>query len=379
MKRELEGIEISGEDAARVRAWAVLEAGFAARQPAPRRSHVRRIAAVAVALTALLAAALSSPGRAVIDEIREVVGVERAQPALFSLPAPGRLLVASDAGVWVVQPDGSRRLLGDYREATWSPFGRFVAAVRENELVALEPDGDVRWTLPRPGVRSPSWTGSETNTRIAYFDRTGIRVVAGDGTDDRLLVPGARGQLAWQPGADRVLAYASLREVRLLHVDTGRVLWRAARRPAAPVTRIVWSSDGRRLLILSRRVLRVYDARGDLPYEVGRGAAPFRAAALAPDGRAVAFVQEGGGRSELWVVPRIRPDGSAARRLFSGAGRFEELSWSADGKWLLVTWPAADQWVFVRADGRGIRAVSNISEQFRSRSFPRVQGWCCTP
>ncbi len=127
----------------------------------------------------------SPPGRAVLDEIREAVGVERAQPALFSLPAPGRLLVASDAGVWVVQQDGSKRLLGAYREASWSPFGRFVVAARENELAALEPDGSVRWTLARPGVRFPRWAGTETDTRIAYVDRTGIRVVAGDGTDDQ--------------------------------------------------------------------------------------------------------------------------------------------------------------------------------------------------
>lgn len=371
-------IEIPGEHDARERSWALLEAAFADRQPSPRRSHWPRVAAVAVALSALLAAALSSPGRAVVEEIREVVGVERAQPALFSLPAPGRLLVASDAGVWVVQEDGSRRLLGDYREASWSPFGRFVVAARENELAALEPDGDVRWTLARPGARSPRWAGTETDTRIAYVDRTGIRVVAGDGTGDRLLVPGARGQLAWRPGARRELAYGSSQEVQVLDVDTGRVVWRAAHRPRLPVTGIAWSADGSRLLVLSRSALRVYGARGNLPYEVGPGADPFQAAGIAPNGRAAAFVQQGGGRSQLWIVPRIRPDGSAARRLFGGAGGFEDLSWSPDGEWLLVTWPAADQWVFARVDGRGIRAVSNISKQFRSGSFPRVEGWCCT-
>jgi hypothetical protein len=37
----------------------------------------------------------------------------------------------------------------------------------------------------------------------------------------------------------------------------------------------------------------------------------------------------------------------------------------------------ADQWVFVRADGGGIRAVSNISSQFGSGAFPHVGGWCC--
>ena len=98
-----------------------------------------RLALAVAVVVAALAAVLSSPGRAVLDEVREAVGVERAQPALFSLPAPGRLLVASDAGVWVVQEDGSKRLLGPYREASWSPFGRFVVAARENELAALEP------------------------------------------------------------------------------------------------------------------------------------------------------------------------------------------------------------------------------------------------
>ena len=77
-------------------------------------------------------------------DIREVVGIEKAQPALFSLPAPGRLLVTADSGAWVVEQDGSKRLLGRYREASWSPFGRFVVGSRPNELVALTPKGDVR-------------------------------------------------------------------------------------------------------------------------------------------------------------------------------------------------------------------------------------------
>ena len=32
---------------------------------------------------------------------------------------------------------------------------------------------------------------------------------------------------------------------------------------------------------------------------------------------------------------------------------------------------------FVRADGRKIVAVSNISAQFHSSAFPEVEGWCC--
>ena len=68
---------------------------------------------------------------------------------------------------------------------------------------------------------------------------------------------------------------------------------------------------------------------------------------------------------------------SAARRLLAGPGRFGELVWAPDGEWILLSWGDADQWVFVRANGAGIRAVSNVTAQFRARSFPRIEGWCC--
>jgi hypothetical protein len=321
VKHELESIEIPGEHEARERSWSVLEAAFHGREPVERRRRMVRPVLVAAVVVALLAAVLSPPGQAVLDEIRETVGIERAQPALFSLPAPGRLLVASDAGVWVVREDGSKRLLGPYHEASWSPFGRFVVASRENELAALEPDGEVRWTLARPGVRSPRWTGTETDTRIAYVDDTGLRVVAGDGTNDRLLVPGYRGPLAWRHGSGFVLAYTDRPgRVTLYDVAAGRVVERSA---------------------------------------------PGRVEA-----------------SQLGVI-RLRGSSSelvsGGRVVLRTPGRLAGVASSPDGRWLMVGWPAADQWVFARTDGSGLRAVANVSEQFRSRSFPRVEGWCCAP
>ena len=374
MRRELERIEIPGEHDARERAWAVVGAAFDEREPTPRRSHWPRVAIVAVALAALAAAALSSPGRAVLDEVREVVGVERAEPALFSLPASGRLLVASDAGVWVVQQDGSKRLLGPYREASWSPFGRFVVAARENELVALDPEGRLRWTLARRGVRFPGWTGSETDTRIAYVDRTGIRIVGGDGLGDRLLVPGARGPLAWRPGTGFQLAYADRRgRVVLVDGETGRVRWRARR--DGRVVGLDWSSNGRRLM--ARRVgglddLSIYTEQGGLytGFRTPRGR--VSAAATRPGSHARAIAVRVNGHARLFM-----PD--VLRDALSGPGTLSRLAWAPDAGWLLASWPSADQWVFVRADGKRIRAVSNVSEQFRSRSFPRVEGWCCSP
>ena len=92
VKRELEQIEIPNEHEARVRSLAVVREAFAEREPQPRRRSWKPLAAIAIALV-VVAGLLSPPGRAVLDDIREVVGVEKAQPALFSLPAPGRLLV----------------------------------------------------------------------------------------------------------------------------------------------------------------------------------------------------------------------------------------------------------------------------------------------
>jgi hypothetical protein len=375
VRRELEQIEVPGEHEARERTWGVVRSAFAEREPTPQASHWPRVAVVAVVLSAVIAAALSQPGRAVLDEIREVVGVERAQPALFSLPSQGRLLVASDAGVWIVQADGTKRLLGEYREASWSPFGRFVVATRENELVALEPDGSVRWTLARRKVSSPRWTGTETDTRIAYVDRTGIRVVAGDGTSDRLVVPGVLGPLAWRPGSRRELAYATPREVRVQDVDSGRVAWRARRAGGrSPIRTLEWSSDGNRLLVLQPYGLRIYEKPGrvmgqDDPSDATQDAD----AASRPRSRETAVIRLEGSQSTVFRLATGTP-------LFSGTGTFDQVTWSPDGRWLLVTWPTADQWVFVRVDGkRTIRAVSNVSEQFRSGSFPRVEGWCCAP
>jgi len=371
VRRELESIDIPDESDVRARTWNVLSAAFSDRQPVERPSRRLRVALAVAVVAAALAAVLSAPGQAVLDEIREVVGVERAQPALFSLPSPGRLLVASDAGVWVVQQDGSKRLLGPYREASWSPFGRFVVAARENELAALEPDGGVRWTLARPGVRFPRWTGTETDTRIAYVNRTGIRIVAGDGTGDRLLVPDGRGPIAWRPGAGFVLAYTTAKRLRAIDSTTGALVWQVPR-PAGRVTAVEWSSDGKRVLVLSPHHLRVYDRRGRLvDQESPSEGWPDVDAAFRPRTTEVGVVRVHGSQSSAYVL--------GARSLVNGTGVFRELEWAPDGRWLIVTWQTADQWIVARAGGRHIRGVSNVSEQFRSRSFPRVQGWCCAP
>jgi hypothetical protein len=370
LTRELERIEVPDEHAARERAWGVLSTAFAERTPVEHRARKLRPALALAVVLAVVASAISAPGKAVLDQIRDVVGVQHAAPALFSLPSGGKLLIRSDGGVWVAQANGSTRRLGAWNQASWSPFGRFVVAARANELTTLEPDGQVHWTLARPAVSAPSWGGTRTDTRIAYVSGRSLRVVAGDGTDDRSSCADAVGGVtpAWQPGAHRVLAVAAPDGVVSVYgVDGCRLLWRA--RPGSIPRKLAWSSDGRLLLVLSRPGLRVYDGHGHVVARDDPSDATFDTdAAFVPGSHRLVAVRVHGAQSDVFDV-------RTGRSLFHVAGALDQVVPGPDGRWLLVTWPSADQWVFVRSNGRGIRAISNISEQFDSGAFPEVEGW----
>jgi hypothetical protein len=197
-------------------------------------------------------------------------------------------------------------------------------------------------------------------------------VVAGDGTGDRLLVAGAKGPVAWRPGRRHVLGYVSEGRVRAEDVDSGRILWRKRLAGGSSAVRaLVWSSDGRDLLVLQPFALRVYDANGDLvARDDPSDATQDVDAAFVPGSRRVAVLRRHGAQSTVFWL-------ASGRALFSGTGTFDQLTFAPSGRELLVTWPTADQWVFVRVGGtrKRIRGVSNVSEQFRAVTFPSVEGW----
>jgi dipeptidyl aminopeptidase/acylaminoacyl peptidase len=351
---------------------------------------MRGLIALGAAL-ALIAAAFTPPGQAVTDWVRDAVepGRDDARPALVSLPAPGRLLVTSQQGPWIVEQDGSRRLLGAFDDASWSPGGLFVAATRGRELVAVDPRGRPRWSLARPALVSDArW--SPDGFRIAYSSGNDLRVVAGDGTGDAPLAESvADVPPAWQPGAGHRLAFADRAgRIRLVQTDSGRLLWRSPE-GRAPI-QLAWSLDGNLLLAVTPTALRLFNESGrlldvlDMPSGIFADRATFRPAS---DGFALATHGLKRGRSQLALV-RLGKGATVERVLLSGVGRFGELAWSPDGRWLLATWPSANQWVFIRAGERrraGIEkllAVANIAQQFAPGSidrprFPGLGGWCC--
>jgi hypothetical protein len=326
----------------------------------------------------VVAAAVSPPGRAVFHSVRVAVGIEHAEPALFSLPAAGRLLVVSadDGGVWLVKSNGFMRRLGTYSDAEWSPHGLYVIATERNELVALDPDGGVRWQLARHDPSWPRWEGTRTDTRIAYLAKSGLRVVAGDGSGDHLLDAYA-GDVppAWDPARLHTVAYYSGGAIVLRRAD-GPVVWRA------PInvlpSYLEWSSDGRYLAVASTKQIVVLDRHGRVDRTISMLGAELRQATFEPGTHDVAVVVRSAGRSEVRVVDVDHP--GRARLLFAGPGTFGDVEWSPTGGWLLVNWPDANQWVFIK--GKQVRAVANIRQQFARADglgpLLELSGrWCC--
>jgi hypothetical protein len=387
---------LPGAAEAERRGLALVERAYAERRPVGRPVLPRL--AVALAAATLLAALLLSPaGAAVRNWIDDVftAGVRNAQPALTEVPGGGRLLVQSSRGPWVVQPDGSRRLLGRYDEASWSPHGLFVAAASGRTLSAIEPDGTPHWSISAAGaVSDPRW--SPSGLRIAYRAGSSLHVVRADGTADRQMGSAAPIAPAWFPSGTHLLAYVDAAgRLRIVETETERAL--ASAPAAAGITTLGWSADGRLLLELSPHGLWLRRLHLDklaerirlgVPQRVPLPAdAVVRAAAFAPQRPTIAALLErhartGEPRSEALLTDA---GGGPPRRLFAVSGRLNQLAWSPDGRRLLLAWPAADQWLFLPVDGPGhIRAIANIASVFSPglsgrAPFPQIDGWCCPP
>jgi Tol biopolymer transport system component len=378
VEHRLRALQAPDEAAVALRAWELASVEFERHEPTVRSRRGRALV-IAVAVLCIAAIVISPAGAGVVRWVGDRFdqpGLKHAKPFLGSLPAQGRLLVTSSGGLWVVQHDGSKRLLGRYADAAWSPHGLFVAAVRGHELVAMEPGGRVHWTVTAsPQPRAPVW--SPDGFRIAYLSGNDLRVVIGNGTGDHLFAARvARTAPAWRPGSDHVLAFAARGGVTAANVDLGITLLRA--RGLKPL-QLAWSPNGRALLVVERNRLLVLDSHGharkELNLPVGFVA---RHAAFSPDGKTIALLREHSGLSDVRLVS-VRGHGWHERAGAPVSGAFSSLEWSPDGRWLLLAWPAADQWLFVSPTR--VLPVSGIARAFASgagpAAFPALGGWCC--
>ena len=375
-----------GEDDARERSRRVVLAAHSGHEP---RRPRRRWPALLVALALLPVAAggvaaASAPDSGVGRWVREVLGVDakHARPVLGRVPGGGTLLVQAGGSGWVVAANGAKRRLGVYAGTSWSPRGLYVAGWRGRELTALDPSGRVRWSLAAPATISAARWGAVDGFRVAYVAGATLRVVNGDGSGDRRYARAQRVAPAWRPDNAHVLAYVGAdRRVRVAAVDARRTLWRSGRLDAPSA--LAWSSSGKRLLVVTRRRLVLFDGSGQrLRSRAVPAGLRVTGVAWRPRGTQIAIVRRdaSAGRSELLLAEA--DDGWRERVLFTGPGSFGTPAWSPGATRLLLPWPDADQWLFLRPGSRaGLAAVANVARQFapgaNHGTFPRSVQWCC--
>jgi hypothetical protein len=382
---------------------------------AARRSPLPRMA-VALAVVLALGALLLTPAWAAVrdwvGDAFESTPAGTSRTGLGPIPGGGRLLVQTAAGAWVVEPDGARHLLRGYQEASWSPHGLYLAAVRGDRLAAVEPGGKSHWTLRAAGpIHDPRWAPS--GELVAYRRGAGLRVVAGDGSEDRPLDDSvAPVAPSWDPGGRPDLAYVDARgALRVLDAASGRAAATATALPGIrelewagpggePATgqqvgkgAIAAEGDGGALLEASARRLRIRaislgentHARLGRPRELPiPGGETVRAAELSPDGRSVAALlvrrSRRPGHARLTDLVLYAVHTGTVRRLGSVPGQVTEVVWSPRGGRLLLAWPSFDEWLFVpsrAAEGRAMTGIAGAFGGAAGTSFPTVGGWCC--
>ncbi len=354
--------------------------------------------AIVALVAALLAGLMLSPaGASVRGWIQEAIGPEPTTRSVpLKLPAEGSILTVNDGGAWVASQNGSIRRLGDYSQTTFSPRGLNYAVADGRELAAVNAEGDLQWKLLAPGrVADPAWAPS--GIRIAYRAGPDLRLIDGDGENDRLFAPnaGAAAGSVWRTDVEGetardVLAWLG-RDGDIRIADVLSSAEPTTIQPAGMVRALTWLTDGR-LVVAGDRELAVYSVAGtrESALPLPRGGRVTDIAADPSDQRVALARSTGraGGGSEL-LLARVEAGKQRQRVLFSGPGLIVGVAFAPDGSWVGFGWPPADSWLFARPQEntkllKGIHAAPEISGRFSEGAdallgpgFPEVIDWCC--
>src|SRR5262249_6221975 len=142
------------------------------------------------------------------------------------------------------------------------------------------------------------------------------------------------------------------------NADSGRIVWRT------PIdvlpSSLDWSADGTLLAVTASPRTLVLDGSGHVRRSVSLLDAKLLQAAVKPSSHKLAVSLRLPARSEVRLVDIDRP--GTSKLMFAGPGDFRDVTWSPNGRWLLLDWPTANQWLFV--SGSHVRAVGNIDQEF---------------
>ena len=274
-------------------------------------------------------------------------------PAAWS--PDGRWVATIDAnGVELVRADGGERRLLRALSPTltrfaWSPDGTKLVLEDDGEIAVLDVATGAEARLG-PGAQ-PAW--SPDGERIAFVRAGAIATMGADGSDARDVTSPAEGvsdsSPLWSPDGQR-LAFLRTRQLpsgaeSWIGIDDGSYVTAIG---GHYVDSFTWSSDGRTIYYSSRSLRDVFHLFTVGPNlravrQLTRGAGDDREPVWAPDGRMVAFVQNG---ASLVVLDRGR------ERVVAQQAGMSSPTWSPDGHRLAYAAGAAVWVIDVRRPGR---------------------------
>jgi TolB protein len=313
-----------------------MEAVVIQRGPPRIRQWVSATHSVPVALSLLFVVCVSWELGAAARTVPVDASTSHTFAAIHIGSDRGQIAYSQDDGhIWVVNASGrgARRVTSSPSardiDPSWSPDGRRIVfkAVpvtagpnsRASAIVVVNIDGSGRRTVsPAQDVESPSW--SPDGTLIAFQLKGKIALVQPDGRGLRVL-PIHGGCPSWAPNSEVIAICGDDGDIYTIGRDgsVGRRLTRA-RGPDVPGP---WSRDGKHL----------------------------------------SFVSERGGDGDIYVM---NADGSRQKRVTNFPGTEAPNAWLKTGEIIFPVYgsSAAARWFEVRADGRGLRRLSQLRIAF---------------
>ena len=250
---------------------------------------------------------LSPPGRSVVHSLRKAVGV-RAGASRRSSRCPPRAAARDEPRAARGSCSATARSGCSATTAT-RPGRRTASSSRRRartELVALDPKGNVRWTLARPASRFPPWTGTP-RTRGSPTSRAGG--CASWPATGPAIEPSAGPRSSrprGEPGPVASSPTPTGRRTVVYDADAGRVRTRARE----PPTKLAWSGRAALAVVLAARG----PASTRAPRSSERTTPPRRPSTATPPSRATRCSRPARPGTAATSFRSHRPDGLPRHR-----------------------------------------------------------------